>query len=295
MNYLFSFPMHVAQSLNYLLAYGYRFGRMLKENSKIILLFLITIKVLLCSIALICLIDKISFIQLNYVLGGFSFFGLVLFVSFIGLIIAYFYPESYSIDKDITYYINKMIRNTDVEQKSNILELEEISYDTVSFEVYEWNRVKQEEKIIESIELEESYRNNNFPKHFDLENESNISELEEIKNDSIDFDAIVRDKNKWEQMLSKLNEKNILDEDGVFLGFGPNYSELKTQLAVLIYCLHDSKVILINKQKDVVSEFSKLFNIGLTPEYYSQVKGKIGVENEISKYQYIREEIQSYI
>lgn len=114
MHYLFSFPKHVAQSLNYLLAYGQRFGIMLNENSKIILLFLITIKVLLCSIALIWTTGKFSSIHFNYFLGSSSFFGLVLFISFTALIIAYFYPKLYSIEKDIIYYNKLSNESTDI-------------------------------------------------------------------------------------------------------------------------------------------------------------------------------------
>lgn len=111
MKYIFLFLKHFVQTLNYSVAYGQFAMKKVQDEFKFISLFLSAIMVLISGIMFFKLIGEFSTPQLDYAFGSLSFIGIVLFVAFIGLILAYFFPESNSIDKDIPYY-NKILNES---------------------------------------------------------------------------------------------------------------------------------------------------------------------------------------
>lgn len=133
----------------------------------------------------------------------------------------------------------------------------------------------------------------------DFESETLVSENKIIEENSLTvedwLDSIIIDKHQWDLRIGKLQTSKVIDENNCFLGIGPNYSCLRTQFAVFIYDLHDSKIIRINNQKNVIPKLSKLFKVELSPAYYSQVKGTFNPITGSLKYDFIRKKIQSYI
>ena len=77
----------------------------------------------------------------------------------------------------------------------------------------------------------------------------------------------------WEQIYKKLNENNVINNEGDWIGLGPNLSKPATQLAVFIFLMDAHKIVDINNrnQNRSVKLLGKYFNVNLSPSRYSQV------------------------
>ncbi len=140
-----------------------------------------------------------------------------------------------------------------------------------------------------------------------ISNEKNINyyfdKMSNCKNETIndvnDIEVIIRDREKWSHLLSKLKESKIIDNKNTFVGLGPNFSKLPTQLGVMLFALNHFKIVDNNINQNIQTKaFSKYFGVNLTPARYSQIIKTFEDEKGIHKnmeFYYIYQEIISYL
>lgn len=109
---------------------------------------------------------------------------------------------------------------------------------------------------------------------------------------------IIEEHTKWLELIRNLKKDSIIDENNHWLDLGHEYSQPKTQVAVLIYILNATKYLNTKQQNLIIKVICGFFGISFSESYYTTIKKILGDERSIepsNQYFNIYIKLKSYL